>query len=184
MGLILSQLSFRLSRIFSQWKEEDVPHKMELKQVWVHVFGVPCPLRHFLGLWAVGSLIGSTLDVDLLALRRRGIVRILVAMSEVECFNKEADEFGPNIKTDGVLRTKGYDFTFHLESPDFNKNWKKKYVCDVDDNLGSTWDPRSLYRSHSTAATLPMSARLGIRGRWLPEASFGRPTLLCIDEPS
>ena len=98
--------------IFSQWKEEDVPHKMELKQVWVHVFGVPRPLRHFLGLWAVGTLIGSTLDVDFLTLRHRDIVRILVGMSEVECFNKGNDELGPKIRTDGILRTKGYDFTF------------------------------------------------------------------------
>ena len=59
--------------VFSQWKEEDVPHMMELKKVWVHVFGVPRPLRHFLGMWAVGTLIGSTLDVDLLALRRHGM---------------------------------------------------------------------------------------------------------------
>ena len=41
-------------------------------QVWVHVQGVPYPLRHFLGLWVVGSLIGTTLDVDLVTLRSRG----------------------------------------------------------------------------------------------------------------
>ena len=70
-------------------------------------------------MWAVGTLICSTLDVDLLALRRRGIVRILVGMVEVECFNKGADELGPKIRTDGVLRTKGYDFIFRLDSPDF-----------------------------------------------------------------
>ena len=37
-------------------------------------------VRHFLGLWAVGSLIGTTLDVDFFTLWRRGIVRILVGM--------------------------------------------------------------------------------------------------------
>ena len=56
--------------VFSQWTPEEIPHKMELHQVWVHVTGVPYPLRHFLGLWAVGTLIGTTIDVDLLALRR------------------------------------------------------------------------------------------------------------------
>jgi hypothetical protein len=31
----------------------------------VHVDAVPHTVSHFLGLWAVGSLIGVTLDVDL-----------------------------------------------------------------------------------------------------------------------
>ena len=92
---------------------------MELYQVWVHVSRVPRPLHHFLGLWAVGSLIGTTLDVDLLALRRRGIIRILVGMADVECFHKCADEVGPCLKSDGVLRMKGYEFTFKPEPASF-----------------------------------------------------------------
>jgi hypothetical protein len=62
----------------SIWKDIDVPHKFELLQVWVDVDGVPHTLRHFLGLWAVGSLIGTTLDVDLVSLRSLGVLRILV----------------------------------------------------------------------------------------------------------
>ena len=89
--------------VLSQWTPEEVPHKMELHQAWVHVTGVPYPLRHFLGLWAVGTLIGTTIDVDLLALRRRGIVRILVGMASANCFKKR-DEFGPYIKADRVDR--------------------------------------------------------------------------------
>ena len=88
-------------------------------QVWVHVTGVPYPLRHFLGLWAVGTLIGTTIDVDLLALRRRGIVRILVGMASANSFNKKSDEFGPFIHVDGVLMLKGLDFTFRPEPADF-----------------------------------------------------------------
>ena len=42
--------------------------------------GVPYTLRHFLGFWVVGSLIGTTLDVDLATYRSRGVVRILVGM--------------------------------------------------------------------------------------------------------
>ena len=91
---------------------------MELHQVWVHVTGVPYPLRHFLGIWAVGTLIGATIDVDLLALRRWGIIRILVGMASANCF-KKSDEFGPFIKADGVLKLKGFDFTFHPEPADF-----------------------------------------------------------------
>ena len=79
---------------------------------------MPNPLRHFWGLWAVGTLIGTTIDVDMITLRRRGVVRILVGMMSGECF-KERDEEGLFIKTDGVLRLKGYDFTFRPENVDF-----------------------------------------------------------------
>jgi hypothetical protein len=57
-----------------------VPHKVELEKVWLRVEGVPHTLRHFLGLWAVGSLVGKTVDVDLTSLRRRAVVWIQVAM--------------------------------------------------------------------------------------------------------
>jgi hypothetical protein len=51
----------------SIWKAQDVPHKFELQPTWVHVERVPHTVRHFLGLWAVGSLIGTTLVVDLVS---------------------------------------------------------------------------------------------------------------------
>ena len=131
--------------VFSQWREEDIPHMMELSQVWVHVTGVPRPLRHFLGLWAVGTLIGTTLDVDLLALRRRGIIRILVGMADVECFDKCADEDGPCLKSDGVLRMKGYEFTFRPEPAEFILDpefvpfiWRRKDKDDPADK-GPEW---------------------------------------------
>ena len=56
------------------------------------VTGVPYSLTHFLGLWAVGTLIGTTIDVDLITLRRRGIVRILVGMASASSFNKKSDD--------------------------------------------------------------------------------------------
>ena len=62
------------------WIAEEVLHTAELTPTWVHVAGVPNTVRHFLGLWAVGFLIGKTMDVDLLALRRQNVVRILVAL--------------------------------------------------------------------------------------------------------
>jgi hypothetical protein len=62
----------------STWKVQEIPHIFELKPVWVHVEGVPYSVRHFHGLWAVGSLIGTTLDVDLVTLRSRGVVRLLI----------------------------------------------------------------------------------------------------------
>ena len=70
-----------------------------LEQVWVHVQGVPYPVRHFLGIWAVGSLIGTTLDVDLVTLWSRGIVRILVGMPSSMPLDKQMDPIGPYIGT-------------------------------------------------------------------------------------
>ena len=89
--------------IFSQWKPEDVMPKMELEQTWVHVIGVPNPLCHFWGLWAVGSLIGATVDVDMLALQRQGVVQILVGMRPDVTY-EDAYKEGTYIKTAGVLK--------------------------------------------------------------------------------
>jgi hypothetical protein len=50
----------------------------------ISIDGVPDSVRHFLGLWAVGSLIGTTMDVDLFALRSQGLIRVLVAIKELK----------------------------------------------------------------------------------------------------
>ena len=78
-GFQMSVPSFKAQASVSVWSAQDIQPKRMLEQVWVHVQGVPYTVRHFLGLWAVGSLIGTTLDVDLVTLRSRGIVRILSA---------------------------------------------------------------------------------------------------------
>jgi hypothetical protein len=46
----------------SVWKSkaEVTSRNFPVKPVWVHVTGVPPPLHHFLGLWAMGSVIGAT----------------------------------------------------------------------------------------------------------------------------
>jgi hypothetical protein len=104
----------------SIWKTLDVPHKFELQQVWVHVEGVPHMVRHFLGLWAVGSLIGTTLDVDLVSLRSLGVVRILVAMMEPKNLDKMNELQGyACLGVSVTVKLKGYDFFFRREQPDF-----------------------------------------------------------------
>ena len=90
----------------------------ELTPTWVHVTGVPNYVRHFLGLWAVGTLIGKTMDVDLLALRRHNVVRILVAIRNPNLFVTR------EVKADAFLQLKGYSFRFTLEAAD--------YVVDLD----------------------------------------------------
>jgi hypothetical protein len=84
----------------SAWRSTEVPHKAELENVWLHVKGVPHTLRHFLGMWAVGSLVGKTVDVDLTSLRRRAIVRIQVAMLHPGVLGDPSDEACPIAKAD------------------------------------------------------------------------------------
>ena len=100
-GVILGVPAQSTRLVFSQWRPAEVKHIMELHQTWVRVTGVPHSMRHFLGLWAVGTLIGTTINVDLLALRRRGLVRIRVGMVADDCF-KKSDNLGPYIETTGV----------------------------------------------------------------------------------
>jgi hypothetical protein len=118
----------------SIWKAQDVPHKFELQPIWVHVDGVPHTVRHFLGLWVVGSLIGTTLDVDLVSLRSRGVVRILVAMNEPKNLDKQNDILGyACLGVSVTVQLKGDDFFFHREPVDFVQDegftpffWKHK----------------------------------------------------------
>ncbi|KAI5012040.1 hypothetical protein ZWY2020_024174 [Hordeum vulgare] len=88
-GIEMNVPSLNAQITISAWKSEEIPHKLELQQVWVHVNGVPHTVRHFLGLSAVGTLMAKTLDVDLVSLRCRGIVRILVAMINTQILSKD-----------------------------------------------------------------------------------------------
>ena len=95
------------------WKPDDVQPMAELTPTWVHVTGVPNSVRHFLGLWAVGTLIGKTMDVDLLALRRNNVARILVAIRNPNLFETR------EVKSDAFLLLKGYSFRFTREASDY-----------------------------------------------------------------
>uniref|UniRef100_A0ACD5Y0U9 Uncharacterized protein n=1 Tax=Avena sativa TaxID=4498 RepID=A0ACD5Y0U9_AVESA len=132
--LCTSQLSF------SVYRTQEVPHKLELQQVWLHVEGVPHCLRSFLGLWAVGGLMGTTLDVDLFSLRRRGVVRILVAMTDTSVFLGLQDSLGHYTMTDAVVGLKAYELRFRLEpegyvpEPEFAPYLWRKRDGDQDDD--------------------------------------------------
>jgi len=76
--------------IFEEFDSEIKPIKV-LDQVWLSVTNVPTPLRAFLPLWAVGSVVGATQKVDMDHLRRTGEVRILVAVFDVKDIPKMAD---------------------------------------------------------------------------------------------
>jgi hypothetical protein len=77
-------------------------------------------VRHFLGLWAVGSLIGTTLDADLVSLQCRGVVRILVAMNEPNNLEKQNDIQGyACLGVSITVKLKGYEFFFCREPQEF-----------------------------------------------------------------
>jgi hypothetical protein len=68
-GMQMSVPKINAQALVSSWVHQDVKPEFVMDPVWVHVDGVPDFVRHFLVLWAVGSLIGTTLDVDLFYLR-------------------------------------------------------------------------------------------------------------------
>jgi diacylglycerol kinase len=49
-------------------------------------------------LWVVGSLIGTTLDVDLVTLLSHGVVRIFVGMLNSKALEKIVDAAGPCVE--------------------------------------------------------------------------------------
>ncbi|TVU49738.1 hypothetical protein EJB05_01070, partial [Eragrostis curvula] len=68
---------------FEEWSQEIKPAK-KLQKVWVHVYGVPYEIRSFLPLWAVATVIGATTCVDMKYTRKAGVVRIQVAVLDVD----------------------------------------------------------------------------------------------------
>jgi hypothetical protein len=76
--------------LFEEHTLEIKPLK-KLQQVWVRIFGVPNEIRSFLPLWAVGSILGATQKVDMSYLRKTGVVRLLVAVLDVNAVPKDAD---------------------------------------------------------------------------------------------
>jgi hypothetical protein len=89
-----------------------------MEPAWIHVDGVPHTVRHFHGLWAVGSLIGSTLDVDLVSLRSQGTVCILIAMRDLTMLEKDSDGTNPPcLDVVALLKLNGYRLRYRRESP-------------------------------------------------------------------
>lgn len=58
-GIQANVPSVNAQTTISAWKSQDIPHKLELQQGWLHVEGVPHTVRHFWALWAVWFLNGQ-----------------------------------------------------------------------------------------------------------------------------
>jgi hypothetical protein len=103
----------------SKWETQDIQPKFDLPQLWVHVEGVPHTVRHFHGLWAMGSLLGTAVDVDLPTLYNQNGVRVLVAMMNPDNLNKHKHEKGYYVDATVILKLKGYDFRFRKQAAGF-----------------------------------------------------------------
>ena len=94
-------------------------------------------------------MIGTTLDVDLLALRRHGIVRIQVGMTNPSAFSKLTDG-GPHMIGELVVAKKGFYFRYVLEKedyvpePDFVPQIWKRNNDDGDDRGNDKEDRKSV----------------------------------------
>jgi hypothetical protein len=128
----------------SSWKREDVAPLFVMEPAWTHVDCVPHTVRHFHGLWAVGSLIGSTLDVDLVSLRSQGIVRVLIAMRDLTTLQKDMDEDNvPCLEVVASLKLNGYRLRFHRQPAQYIPDpgfrlffWKEASDGDGPDGFG------------------------------------------------
>jgi hypothetical protein len=112
----MNDVEFKLKNLgvmltFNEWKEgEDVSPAYELDLVWFHISGVPHAWRHYLTFWALGTVVGSTQQVDMHTYRQKGVVRVLVGILNRDHFP---------YTTDLVFGTKGYEITFAMEKDDF-----------------------------------------------------------------
>nr|XP_051198628.1 uncharacterized protein LOC127312198 [Lolium perenne] len=138
-GMQMSVPKVQAQVLVSTWEHQDIAPAFVMKPVWVHVDGVPDSVKHFLGLWAVGTLIGSTLDVDLYTLRSQGIVRILVAMRDVSVLSRDKRGY---LEVVALLHLNGYRFWFRKEADGFKPDsrfrpffWKDG--ADSDDSHGA-----------------------------------------------
>jgi len=95
----------------SVWQQDqDIIPAYELDEVWVHITGVPPSYRHYLVFWALGTVIGATLDVDMLTYRKTGVIRV-----KVRILNKGQLP----LTTDLVFGKVCYNVTYMLEDDSF-----------------------------------------------------------------
>jgi len=84
-----------------------------LPKVWVRVRDIRKPLREFLILWAVGSLLGSTQTVDMESTRKSDYGRILVAVLDPKLIPR---------KLDVVIGDHYFDLEFEVEKRGFDES--------------------------------------------------------------
>lgn len=96
---------------FEEWHEKE--EGFLLPKVWVRVKCVREPLREFLILWVVGSLLGLTQTVDMETTRKNKFGRILVAVLDPKLIPRVLDV---------VIGDHYFDLEFEVEKRGFDEN--------------------------------------------------------------
>uniref|UniRef100_A0ACD5Y7J2 Uncharacterized protein n=1 Tax=Avena sativa TaxID=4498 RepID=A0ACD5Y7J2_AVESA len=98
---------------FEEWSSSDLD-RYRLEETWVRIKGCPYKLRcDFLGLFAVGTLIGKTQEVDMPFTREHGVVRLRIQVTAIKHIPEG---------TDHTYDGEGYGITFHVEGVENNAN--------------------------------------------------------------
>jgi hypothetical protein len=95
---------------FEEWQEKE--EGFLLPKVWVRVRCIREPLREFLILWAVGSLLGATQTVDMETTRKNEFGRILVAVLDPKLIPRVLDV---------VIGDHYFDLEFEVEKKGFDE---------------------------------------------------------------
>ncbi|KAF2932947.1 hypothetical protein DAI22_04g039500 [Oryza sativa Japonica Group] len=150
---------FGVDLLFNKW-EQEIEAKFVLKKTWFRVYGVPYEIRDFLSLHAVGSVIGNTTMVDMVYLRKHGVVRMQVAVDDLATLP-------PSVYI--VFRNHGYEIFFEPEMPEEESKGKEK--LDEDDQRDDSeqkrndddviMEDRNPKRLKNEAASSSMSLRGG-----------------------
>ncbi|OQU90688.1 hypothetical protein SORBI_3001G028301 [Sorghum bicolor] len=120
---------------FEEWHEKD--EGFLLSKVWVRVRCIREPLREFLILWAVGSLLGSTQTVDMETTRKNEFGRILIAVLDPKLIPRRLDV---------VIGDHYFDLEFEVEKRGFDENGEEVDVDwdgGEDEGEGKEIDPNS-----------------------------------------
>lgn len=108
---------------------------------------------------------GNTLDVDLLSLRKRGVVRILVEMFDTKVFLKAKISLSHFIVSDAVVKHKVFEFRFRIEpegyipEPEFVPFLWRKGDDDADDDANGKHLEDAMDTSEAAIATQGAGSR-------------------------
>jgi hypothetical protein len=76
---------------FDEWSAMEEPTFM-LPEVWVRVTGIPSDVRNdYIALWALGSLFGKTMEVDMAFTRKNKVLRMRIGCMDASLIPETSD---------------------------------------------------------------------------------------------
>ncbi|KQK07165.1 hypothetical protein BRADI_2g33475v3, partial [Brachypodium distachyon] len=96
-----SELRFRVD----EWTSSSTA-AFEFQDTWVHIGNIPHDLFNYRAIWELGTLLGTTLDVDMSFSRRHGVARVHVSVTNISAIPS-----GTDLRHVG----RGYRLTFLVE---------------------------------------------------------------------